>query len=177
MRWFSLGARIVLALAGLVIGIGMLLPGTRQIERSQVIQATPAEIWAMLVEPPRWSRWSPWYSADPEARIRYSGPASGTGAEWQWDSARTGHGKMRLTRVTERRELGYEIQLDRRVDAGSGMLRLEPLAIGVRVVWQMDVELGMNPVERWRGLRIDSRLGPELEAGLRALARAVQPRY
>lgn len=177
MRWFLWGIRLVLVMAGLVAGIGMLLPGIRQIERSQVIQATPADIWTMLVEPPRWSRWSPWYSADPETRIRYSGPASGTGAEWQWDSARTGRGRIRLTSVTDQRQLGYELQLDRRITAGSGTLRLEPLTIGVRVVWRLDVELGMNPLERWRGLRLDTRLGPELEAGLRALARAVQPRY
>jgi len=173
MRWFFNVAKAVLLLALLLSAIGLWLPAQRQVERSRELAAPVSMIWPWLVEPRRWQAWSPWVARDPAMTLRYSGPASGVGAEWSWDSRTLGHGQARLVEA-QPPLLRFEMLFDGLVAVSS--LELTPLgANATRVVWRIDADLGYNPVARWFGLMLDRMVGPDLDEGLARLASQVGP--
>ena len=45
-------------------------------------------------------------------------------------------------------------------------MRLEPVDAGTRVTWRIDMDLGMNPLNRWIGLMVDDWVGADHARGL-----------
>lgn len=174
MRWLWNLVKAVLALAVLLALIGWLLPAQRHVERSIEIRATPAQVWPWIAEPRRWTAWSPWLAKDPKTRLEYVGPASGAGAGWHWSSSTQGTGSMRFVEADAPRQLRFEMSFDDMGMRSTGAFVLTPAADGTKVVWQLDAELGRNPLARWFGLAMDSVVGADFEAGLGRLATQAQ---
>lgn len=105
MKWLKvvLGAIGALALV-LVVG-GLLLSPKFVVSRSVAVAAPPAKVYALVADPREWKRWSVWNQRDPAMAITYSGPASGAGAAWAWQSASQGDGKMTFTAAEPGRRL------------------------------------------------------------------------
>jgi hypothetical protein len=102
MRWLFNLLKAAAVLLLLLVATAFLLPNERVLHRSLDIRATPQQIWPLIVEPRRWSAWSPWHRKDPAMRQEFSGPASGVGAEWRWESSIQGRGRMRIDRKSTR---------------------------------------------------------------------------
>jgi len=50
------------------------------VERSTVVDAGPAAVYAEVVDFHRWPAWSPWEDLDPDLTRRYSGATKGVGS-------------------------------------------------------------------------------------------------
>jgi uncharacterized protein YndB with AHSA1/START domain len=162
---------LLLVLLALVV-IAFFLPAAKHVERSREIAVPPERIWPLIAEPRQWNGWQPWYAKDPGMRITYSGPESGTGAQWAWESGTQGKGRMKFLHAQAPSALHYSLEF---VDMGStatGHFRLEPSGAGTKVTWAFDTHLGLNPVMRWFGLAMDTLVGADFETGLDRLAKA-----
>lgn len=172
MTWLSNFLKAILALALLLVLVAYALPDRHLVERQKVVAGTPAQIWPLLASPQQWVRWSPWPVRDPQMRIVYDGPASGLGAQWSWDSAVLGQGRMRFDEVQPPTRLGYTITFAGLESGARGEFRLEPVAGGTRVTWTLESQVGANVLLRWLSLVNDYRLGRDFELGLERLAAA-----
>jgi uncharacterized protein YndB with AHSA1/START domain len=174
MRWFINVLKALGVLLLLLLVVAYLLPDHRTVSRSREIAATPEQIWPQVVDPRRWSAWSPWYAKDPAMKMSYTGPASGAGAQWSWESSTQGQGSMRFERAEAPRLLAYSLRFEDMDSTATGEIRLEPTGSGsTRVEWTFETRLGANPLMRWFGIGLDTMVGKDFEVGLARLAQVV----
>ncbi len=164
LKKILLGLAVLLAL---LILLGFLLPSSAHVERSTVIQAPPANVFALVNSFKGFNRWSPWAERDPETVYTFSGPDFGVGAAMSWVSQnpQVGAGSQKIT-LSE----PYE-RIESHLDFGSqgtaqAFFALTPQAGGTEVRWGFDTEFGSNLVSRYMGLMFDRWIGADYEAGL-----------
>ena len=167
---------IVLVAAALVWVGGLLLSPKVIVARSIVIAAPPDKVYALLVDPRQWKRWTAWNRRDPQMQMTFSGAASGAGAAWAWKSKGEGDGRMLFTAAEPGRRLAYELYFPEFDNTSGGDLSLAAEGAGTRVTWTMNGDFGSNPLWRWMALFADRMIGPDFEAGLANLkAEAEKP--
>jgi hypothetical protein len=87
----------VLAVVVLFAGYVALQPSSYRIERTAIVVAPPAAVFAEINDFHNWEAWSPWAKLDPNAKTTFEGPASGEGAVFHWSgNEEVGEGKMTL---------------------------------------------------------------------------------
>lgn len=170
--------KLVLALALLaaaLAGIGLLLPRRAHVERSAVIDAPRATVFALVDGFAQFNTWSPWFEKDPDARYAYEGPRSGAGAKMTWsgDPAKSGSGSQEIveSRPWElvRTSLDFGMQ-----GKATAQFTLTPEGTSTRVTWGFATDLGMNPVNRYLGLMIGRMVGADYEKGLAGLKKLAE---
>jgi uncharacterized protein YndB with AHSA1/START domain len=166
MKWLKRLAILILALAALLVGGGLLLSPRYHLERSVIVQAPADKVYALVADPHHWPQWTVWNQRDPAMTIAYFGAPSGEGSGWSWQSASQGDGKMTLTAVTPDQRVAYDLYFPEMDSTSTGDLRFELDGRGTRVTWSMDGDMGANPMHRWMGLMMDKLVGPDFEAGL-----------
>ena len=87
----------VVTLATVLLAGGLLLSPQFKVTRSISVNATPQRLYDLVADPRRWKAWSVWNRRDPAMQITYSGPPSGTGAVWAWQSKSEGDGRITFT--------------------------------------------------------------------------------
>lgn len=175
MTWLSNFLKSILALALLLVLVAYALPDRHLVERQKVIAASPAQLWPLLASPQQWARWSPWFVRDPQMRVSHDGPESGLGAQWSWDSAVLGRGRLRFDEAQPPNRLGYTVLFAGLESGARGEFRLEPVAGGTRVTWTLESQVGANVLLRWLSLLNDYRLGRDFALGLERLAATAPP--
>ncbi len=159
-------AAIVVLLATGLVGGGMMLSPAFSVKRSLLVNASPERVYSFVADPRGWKQWSVWNQRDPAMAIGYSGPASGAGAAWSWQSKSEGNGKMTLTSVEPGRRVAFDLKIADFATTSHGELRFTPEGAGTRVTWTMDGDIGDNPIYHWFALFADRMLGPDFEGGL-----------
>lgn len=165
----------VAALAGMLAVIGLLLPGQLQTERSIEIAAGPELVYDYVAGFSRFNEWSPWADLDPDAQYTVSGPGQGSGARMEWSSKlpEVGSGSQEVVSAEPSREVIIRLVFDGQGEAVSTM-RLESADVGTHANWRFDMDLGMNPINRWIGLMVGGSVGADYEKGLRRLKALVE---
>jgi effector-binding domain-containing protein/uncharacterized protein YndB with AHSA1/START domain len=165
--------KVLIALVLIVVaaaGIGLLLPRQVHVERSAVIDAPRATVFALVNGFRNFNKWSPWHAMDPQAKYAYEGPDFGVGAKMSWsgDAKTVGSGSQEI--VESRPWEAVRTSLDFG-DQGKAVAQftLAPEGSGTRVTWGFDTDLGMNPVGRYFGLMFDRMIGKDYEKGLAGL--------
>ena len=169
MKALKIGLILVVALAVLALGGGLMLSPKFSVTRTATIQAPPEKIYPLIAEPAAWKAWSVWNQRDPAMAIEYSGPASGPGAVWAGKSKSQGDGRMTFTRATPPTQLAYELYFPDFGTTSQGEFLLRPQGGSTEVTWTMNGEMGANPLMRWLGLFMDKLTGPDFDAGLAKL--------
>jgi uncharacterized protein YndB with AHSA1/START domain len=159
---------IVIVAVGLV-GVGLLLPSKFRVERSTTINAPAEKIYGLVADPKAWGRWTVWNKRDPAMKIAYSGPPSGVGAKWSWESKTEGNGIMEFTRADPPKVVEFNLSFPDMKMTSQGSMVLEPSAASTKVTWSNYGDLGGNPLVRYFGLVMDRMVGPDFEAGLAGL--------
>ncbi len=77
---------LLAVLATVFLGVGLALPDRARVERSVLIDASPATVYTVLNGFRQFNRWSPWADIDPQTVYTYSGPPTGVGARQRWTS-------------------------------------------------------------------------------------------
>jgi uncharacterized protein YndB with AHSA1/START domain len=173
MRWLKRAVLAVAVLAAVFLGVGLVLPSGFKVQRSVTIAAPPDKVYAFIADPRQWKAWSAWNRRDPAMQVQYAGAASGTGAQWSWQSRTEGNGAMEFVAAEPGERVAYLLTFPDMGMRSKGELRLAPEAGGTRVTWINEGDMGRSPVNRWFGLFMDRLVGPDFEqglAGLKALA-------
>ncbi|PRC92914.1 Polyketide cyclase / dehydrase and lipid transport [Solimicrobium silvestre] len=168
IKWlFGILVLVVLAVVVLVWS----LPNEYNVSRSVVINAPAAKIYPMIAITKEWKNWSVWNQRDPAMLMTYSGPASGVGAEWRWESKSQGNGSMKFLDVVQDQKIVYELSFEGMGKPSSGKLLLTPEGNGTKVTWTMHGNADGNLKMRLFGAVMDKMVGPDFEAGLANLKR------
>jgi hypothetical protein len=69
MKWLVRTVIGVAVLAVVLLAVGMVLPSHFRIERSASINAPADKVYALLVDPREWKRWSVWNQRDAAMKI------------------------------------------------------------------------------------------------------------
>jgi hypothetical protein len=164
----------ILAFVFLLVVVGYFLPRQAHVERSIVIDAPQAELFAALNGFKRFNEFSPWAALDPDTQYSYEGPESGVGAKMSWisadDDVRSGTNEIVESASPDiiRTRLDFGGQL------AQATFKFEPADGGTRVTWSFDSDLGTNPIMRFVGLMFDRWIGADYEKGLARLKEVME---
>jgi hypothetical protein len=164
----------ILVLVAILAAVAVGLPPHVTVARSVVINAPEYAVFPYLDNLHRFADWSPWSARDPQLRVSYSGPESGTGAEIQWTSekASIGTGSMKITESEPSRHIALAVNFNGL--EGTSAYELAPSGSGSKVTWSFGYDTGSNPLRRWKGLMLDGFVGSEYSAGLNKLKARIE---
>ncbi len=167
--------KLLLLLAVLFVGIGLLLPDRARVTREIRIDAPPEQVYPLIADLHQFQRWSPWRRHMADTRFHFSEPASGPGATLSWDSGEAGtDGRMTIEATQPPRRILMHLRFGKDREAQISFL-IDPLEPGrSRVRWQFETAFGHDIFGRYVGLMLDGMLGPDYEAGLRDLKRLAE---
>lgn len=166
--------KVLLGIVGFVVllaATSYLLPGTYRVERSAVVAAEPAAVYATLTDFETWPSWTAWSpEKDPSCEWTFSGDQHAVGHRMVWEGDVHGQGDMAFTALTPGSGLRYDMAFENGQFLATGGFDLAAVDGGTEVTWFFGGDTGMNPVGRWMCLFIDSLVGPDFEEGLAGLA-------
>lgn len=168
---------IVVVLIAAVLGLAATRPDSFRVQRTAIIKAPPAKVFALLDDFRQWARWSPWEKLDPDLQRTFSGPPSGKGAIYEWTgNNKVGAGRMEITEPTPPNKLVIKLDFIMPFEGHNiAEFTLEPQGDGTQLTWAMH---GPSPfVSKLMQVFVsmDALIGKDFEAGLanlKALAEA-----
>lgn len=161
---------LAVAIAGFLVYVA-LKPSDFRITRSQSIEAAPEAVFAYINDLHGFNTWNPFAQGDPGLKIDYSGPQSGKGAAYVWDSTgKTGKGRMEITESSAASRVVMRLQFLKPFSAtNTAELTLVPAGSATTVTWTMT---GRSPyAHKLMGtiFNMDKMVGGEFEKGLVSL--------
>ena len=110
MKWLKRVILAVVALIGAAAGgWDCCSPPDSRFSAASQIAAPPAKVYPLIADPRQWKTWAIWNQRDSAMQIQYSGPESGTGAKWSWQSKTEGNGIMEFTAATPNEGIKYSL--------------------------------------------------------------------
>jgi hypothetical protein len=170
--WWVKRSALALA-AGVIaaIGVAYLLPREPEVTRRVEIAAPAEKVFPLVGDLRHFPEWSPWFVADPQVAITFTGPLEGAGQTLTWQSKvpEVGWGKLTVTRNEPGKAAEMLLEF---ADQGTATswFRVEPRgATATTVTWGFRTDLGLSPINRYSGLWVDGVVGPDFERGLARL--------
>jgi effector-binding domain-containing protein/uncharacterized protein YndB with AHSA1/START domain len=160
---------VVLAIAA--VGVGMALPDQAKIERSVVIDASPATVYTVLNGFHQFNRWSPWADLDPQTVYTYDGPLMGVGARSSWSSKdpNVGAGDQEILEATPYTMVKVRLRFDGMDMDNLLTYTLVPQGAGTQLTWSYLTDFNGNLLNRYFGLLLERMIGPDFDKGLSRL--------
>lgn len=167
-------------LVGLAITLGAFAlyvstrPAAFRIERSRALDASAAELYALIQDFHAWARWSPWDKMDPGMERIYEGADSGVGAVYRWrGNNKVGEGAMRITGAEQDARVELDLEFIKPFPAKNRtVFTLEAAGEGTRVTWAMEGENGFVAKAFGVFMNMDAMVGKDFEKGLAAMGAA-----
>ena len=140
---------VIAVLIGISAIAGMLMSSKFTMERSIVINANEQVIFDQINTLKNWEKWSPWQKMDLSAKMTYSGPASGVGAGYSWESTNKnmGNGSLAISESTPFSSITTDLDFRENGKAIS-TYKLEKADGGVKLTWSFDSDAGKNPFKK-----------------------------
>lgn len=104
---------LVLAAIVVVLIYAATRPDSFRVTRTKVIKAPAPKIFSLINDLKSFNNWSPYERKDPGAKGSYSGPASGVGAGYAWDSRKVGAGRMEIIDSVASTRVAMKLEFDK----------------------------------------------------------------
>jgi Polyketide cyclase / dehydrase and lipid transport len=163
-------ASVVAAFIVAVLAYAATQPDRFEVQRSTSIRASANQIFPLINDLRTFNTWNPFDKKDPNVKGTYSGPESGKGAAYAFESSQTGTGRIEIadmappSRVTMRLTMIKPLAADNRVQ-----FILQPQGEMTRVTWAMDGEVPFVGKLIHLFVDMDRMVGQEFAAGLAEL--------
>lgn len=172
MRKFLLIALAALAvLLGGFAGVVAMQPADYRVARNATIAAPVTVVFPFVNDFHNWEGWSPWARLDPDAKIKFDGPAWGPGAKFAWSgNDKVGEGRMTLeeSRAGEKVRIRLEFVKPMAGEATSEFMFTDDRG-RTAVSWSIHGRNGFVARAFCLFVDMDKMLGGELEKGLAQL--------
>jgi len=165
----------VMVVVVLIVVIGFMLPKTRHVERSVVIDAPPCVVFAKVNGLRSFNDWSPFVAVVPDAEYEFAGPDFGVGAKITWTvtEPKPEVGSQTIIASTPYERVDVELDLGAQGIA-QATYTLQPEGSGTHLTWAFDTDFGLNIFGRYFGLVLDRQRGPLYAQGLANLKRIAE---
>lgn len=163
---------VVLAVAGVAVAAAM-QPADLRVERSTVVDATPADVFPHVDDLQQFVEWSPWSELDPDATYEFSTRARGVGAWYTWDgNDDIGAGKMTVVESVPGERVAHTVEFTRPFTSAAGSsIEITPEGDGTKVTWAFEmVDRSLFEKATTLFVSMDDMIGADYERGLANLA-------
>lgn len=161
---------VVLLVAGLAVFVAS-RPDQLRVERSALIQAPPAALFARVNDFHQWPHWSPWARRDPAMQVDYAGAERGVGAIQRWaGNKEVGKGSATILESEPGQRVLIQLEFLEPFRASNlAEFRFTPEAGGTRVTWSMSGRNGFIGKAMGLLFDMDKMVGGDFEQGLASL--------
>jgi Polyketide cyclase / dehydrase and lipid transport len=165
------GGLAVLAAIAVLLVYASTRPNEFRVERRLRMAAPADKLWPLISELRAFNRWNPYELKDPQIKGSYSGPATGVGSRYAWQSDIVGVGSLEITGQQQGQAMQMKLDFVKPFEAhNQAEFRLTPQPDGgTEVSWVMH---GPNTlIGKVMGVFIDmdKMVGSDFEQGLRNL--------
>jgi len=157
----------------LLASLGIALPPRTVVERSILIDAYPATVFALLNDFKQVVQWLPMLDADANAQIDISGPPRGVGARISWNGRIIGQGQQTIVECVPYEKIATQLNPGTRNPA-TNVFSLAQENGMTRLSWRHEREFGWYLAGRYFGLMLERIIGPEQEQGLVELGKLAE---
>jgi len=167
---------LILVLIAGILGYAATKPGQMHVERSTVINAPAAKIFALINDFHQWPQWSPWEKLDPQMKKTLSGPTSGPGSIYEWEgNSDVGKGRMEITGSSEPSNVTIKLDFLEPYEAHNvTTFALLPSGDQTSVRWVMDGPSPYMMKVMSVFMNMDKMIGDDFDKGLANLKVAVE---
>ena len=169
--------------AVLFVLVGLLLPSERHLTESVETNRKMTIVYDTLSSMRRFDDWNP-VALRSIRESRLSGPASGEGATYEYESSddRVGSGSWKIVEAVPGERIVYEVENNHRGADKVMTITLEPTGRNnrnVKITQRYDVDYGWNILGRYEGLYVARNVGDSMKMGLARLGNmlATVPNY
>jgi hypothetical protein len=169
-----LGAFVLAIVVVLVLAAGK--PDKIHVERSLVMQGTPAQVLPYASDFTKFTTWIPWTALDPNQTTKFSEPPSGLGAWYEWSGNEdVGAGRMEILLVEPEKVVHLLEFIEPFASRAQSTVSMKAVADGkVEVTWAFDEDAGFGTKLMTVFMDMDTMLGPDFEKGLSNLQKLVE---
>jgi len=167
MKIVGIVVSLIAAIVAAVLAYAATRPDRFEVQRSTSIRASADRIFPLISDLRTFNTWNPFDKKDPNVKGTYSGPESGKGAAYAFESSQTGTGRIEIadaappSRVTMRLTMTKPLAADNRVQ-----FILQPQGDTTRVTWAMDGDVPFVGRLIHLFIDMDRMVGQEFAAGL-----------
>ncbi|HSI63982.1 MAG TPA: SRPBCC family protein [Candidatus Saccharimonadia bacterium] len=162
---------IVIILFAVIGGLAVVAsqkPAEFQVSRSTVISAPAPVVFDQVNNLKKWHDWSPWAKRDPNMKLTYSGPESGTGAAYAWvGNSEVGEGKMTITDSRPNEKVDFKLEFFKPFAATNAAdFKFAPEGDKTKVTWSMNGKHNFVGKAICMFMDMDKMVGGDFEQGL-----------
>ncbi|MDZ4287407.1 MAG: SRPBCC family protein [Prosthecobacter sp.] len=172
-------SKILLILAAILVILAVVIaiqPDDLRVSRSATMAAAPAAVFEQVNDFHKWEAWSPWAKLDPNSKVTYEGPASGTGAIFKWSgNNEVGEGQQTITESKPGELVRIKLDFIKPFPGTSETtFTFKPEGAGTAVTWTMTGK--RNFIMKAMGLvmNCDQMMGGFFEKGLASIKSIVE---
>jgi uncharacterized protein YndB with AHSA1/START domain len=165
--FIAIASIAVIAVGGL-LAMAAAKPGHFRLQRAGTMKAPPGQVFAALSDFRRWALWSPWETKDPAMTRRFSGPASGPGAVYEWEGNKeVGKGRMEIIEAVSPSALRIKLDFFEPFEAHNvAEFTLASGGNSTEVTWAMHGPLPYMAKVMSVFCNMDRMVGKDFETGL-----------
>ncbi|HET6378930.1 MAG TPA: SRPBCC family protein [Methylocella sp.] len=132
-------AIVIAVLLGALMLYASTKPDVCQIARSIHISAPPRQIFPLIDNLRAMNEWNPFVKADPDIKLSYSGPASGTGSAIDFEgNGKAGSGRVEIIESVPPSKVVMALRMIRPMKCENRVeFTIEPRSGGSGVTWSM----------------------------------------
>lgn len=166
-------AAVILVPIATILLIALSKPNTFYVERSARIQAPPEKIFQLINDLQRFTTWSPFEIKDMERA--FSGPESGKGAAYDWESEEAGKGRLEITESSPPDKVVMSLSFVRPFETQNEVeFTLKPEGERTVVTWSMHGPMVLASKVLSVFVDIDEMIGNDYERGLQSLKKLAE---
>jgi uncharacterized protein YndB with AHSA1/START domain len=164
--------------AGLILALAAMKPDRISVQRSVVIAAPPAAVFALIDDLHNWPRWAPQDREDATMTRALSGAPAGVGAVSDWTSrGNAGAGRMEIVKSVPDSEVVVQVAFRKPFVAHNrNDFQLAPEGGGRRLTWSIQGTNAYMMKVMSVFVSPDRLIGPHFEQGLANLKAVAETR-
>lgn len=138
------------------------------VQRSIEIDASPEDVFDVVADFSKWTTWSPWLCAEPDAEVTVTGDPPSLDATYSWKGEVVGAGEMEHKTLERGRLIENELRFLKPFKSRSDVwFDLEPAGSKTKITWHMRGSLPWFLF--WMTSMMEVYIGMDYERGLRML--------
>lgn len=143
------------------------------VQRSTIINDTPANVFAKVADFGTWTKWSPWLCAEPDAEVHVSEDSSSVGSVYSWKGEVVGEGEIEHRKLEPGKLIDEEIRFVKPFKSKSDVsFDSEAVDGGTKITWHMK---GSMPwFLFWMIPQMEVFIGMDYERGLKMLKESIE---
>jgi len=171
----TIAATIAVLVLGFLIVVAV-QPNEFRVSRSAKMAAPPATVFAQVNDYHNWDAWSPWAKLDPNAKVSFEGPTSGTGAKFSWSgNDQVGAGQQTIVESRPDELIRIKLEFEKPFkNTCTAEFTFQPQGDQTVVTWSMFGQNNFLGKAFSLFMNCDKMVGGEFEKGLASMKAIVE---